>query len=55
MEKTEETGDVASPVDDASIHDVSAKQIGDDSRLATEIEHQMTFMQAIKIYPKAMG
>lgn len=54
MEKSEEAG-VTTPVIESSIHDVSEKKIGDDARLATEIEHQMTFMQAVRIYPKAMA
>jgi SP family general alpha glucoside:H+ symporter-like MFS transporter len=55
MEKSEETAGVEVPGNEDSIHDVPTKQIGEEARLATEIEHQMTFMQAIKIYPKAMG
>jgi MFS transporter, SP family, general alpha glucoside:H+ symporter len=54
MEKLEEVGGLETPVD-GEIQDVSTKKIGDDARIATEIEHQMTFMQAVKIYPKAMG
>jgi len=55
MEKSEETGGVEAPVLEESIHDIPTKQIGNEARLATEIEHQMTFIQAVKIYPKAMG
>jgi hypothetical protein len=54
MEKSEEAAQVETSVE-PEIRDVSMKKIGDDARLATEIEHQMTFMQAIKIYPKAMA
>ncbi|CZR59493.1 probable maltose permease [Phialocephala subalpina] len=31
------------------------KEIGDDARQATEIEHQMTFFEAVKLYPGAVG
>ncbi|KAF8855921.1 sugar transporter [Acephala macrosclerotiorum] len=31
------------------------KEIGGDARQATEIEHQMTFFEAVKLYPGAVG
>lgn len=31
------------------------KEIGDDARQATEVEHQMTFFEAVRLYPGAVG
>lgn len=38
-----------------SVNDVSQKEIGEEARRATEIEHEMTFMQGVKLYPAAIG
>jgi len=45
--------DKEDPVD---VHTVSTKQeIAEDVREATELEHKLTFFQAVKLYPKAIG
>ncbi|KAL2070027.1 hypothetical protein VTL71DRAFT_14707 [Oculimacula yallundae] len=48
---------IASEKTDERIYanDVSQKEIGEEARQATEIEHEMTFMQAVKLYPSAIG
>jgi SP family general alpha glucoside:H+ symporter-like MFS transporter len=45
--------DKEDPVD---VYTVSTKQeIAEDVREATELEHKLTFFQAVKLYPKAIG
>lgn len=53
MGKPEEAGEIDSPPHE--IRDVFTKEIGDEARRATEIEHHMTFRQGLKLYPKAMA
>jgi hypothetical protein len=55
MGKSEEECGVETPVNEASIHEASAKEIGDEARRATDIEHRMTVTEGFKIYPKAIG
>jgi hypothetical protein len=45
--------DVESPVMDIS--EGETKGMGEEARLATELEHQMTFLEAVKLYPGAVG
>ncbi|RDL29945.1 putative maltose permease [Venustampulla echinocandica] len=55
MGKLEQHADFASPIDNVSVNNVSVKEIGNDARLATEIEHQMTFMEGLRLYPASIG
>jgi SP family general alpha glucoside:H+ symporter-like MFS transporter len=42
-------------VNDISTDDVALKEIGDEARRATDIEHRMTFREGLRQYPKAIG
>lgn len=42
-------------MNDNSIHEVSPKEIGDEPRRATEIEHRMTFKDGLRIYPASIA
>lgn len=42
--------------DTVNVHKLSIEQeIAEDARGATELEHTLTFFQAVKLYPKAIG
>jgi hypothetical protein len=42
--------------DPVEVHTVSTKhEIAEAVREATELEHKLTFFQAVKLYPKAIG
>jgi MFS transporter, SP family, general alpha glucoside:H+ symporter len=43
--------DLENPVKDAS----TVKEMGDEVRLATDLEHRMTFLEGLKLYPAAVG
>ncbi|KAH8648299.1 general substrate transporter [Tricladium varicosporioides] len=55
MEGAEKSVDVKGAENAVSIHDATTKEIGEESRRATELEHSMSFRQALKLYPKAVG
>ena len=42
-------------VNDISTDDVALKEIGDEARRATDIEHKMTFGEGLRLYPTAIG
>jgi SP family general alpha glucoside:H+ symporter-like MFS transporter len=46
--------DVGQPTTEIIINDY-VKEMGDDARRATEIEHEMTFIEGCKMYPAAIG
>ncbi|KAF4626348.1 hypothetical protein G7Y89_g11809 [Cudoniella acicularis] len=56
MESPEKETDIKGVQNPVSLEDVTTvKEIGEESRRATEAEHRMTFMQGLKLYPKAIG
>ena len=56
MEKSEKSPPYAE-VDLSAGHDneITTRKIGAEALVATEIEHQMTFLQGLKLYPKSIG
>lgn len=50
MEKPAQDGDV-----ETAHNDISLRKIGAEALVATEIEHQMTFSQGLKLYPASIG
>jgi len=42
-------------VNDISTDDVALKEIGDEARRATDIEHKMTFREGLRQYPTVIG
>jgi SP family general alpha glucoside:H+ symporter-like MFS transporter len=53
MATTFKDKDMENPVE---VHKLSTKQeMAEDVREATELEHKLTFFQAVKLYPKAIG
>jgi len=55
MEAAENFVDIKGTDNTISIQDAISRGIGDESRRATEVEHNMSFRQALKLYPKAIG
>lgn len=55
MGKLEQDVEFAHTIDNVSINNASLKGIAGDARLATEIEHQMTFTDGLKLYPASIG
>ncbi len=55
MEKQGDGSGVETPPREVFIHDVSAKEIGEEARRATDIQHHMSFREGIRLYPKAMA
>jgi len=56
MESAEKAVDIKGVENTPSINDVgTTKEMGEESRRATELEHRMSFKQGLKLYPKAIG
>lgn len=54
MDTTNEKTEVQTDHGDAALGS-SSKVVGENARLATEAEHDLTFWQAVKIYRKAVA
>jgi SP family general alpha glucoside:H+ symporter-like MFS transporter len=55
MEKTEKSSPGVDVDIDTGHNDIIHHKIGAEALVATEIEHRMTFMKALRLYPKAIG
>ena len=56
METSAPTKDVEDPKKEAAyIAKASIAELGAEAKAATELEHELTFVEAIKLYPKAAG
>ena len=55
MEKSEQDINYGEPTNEIPLADDPLKVIGDRVRRATHIEHQMTFMDGLRLYPASIG
>jgi len=55
MATVEDCIDIKGQENAVRIQDTISKEIGEEARRATEMEHNMSFRQALKLYPKAIG
>ena len=58
MEKSKQDIDSGGPTNETNeipLADDPLKEIGDRARRATDIEHQMTFMDGLRLYPASIG
>jgi hypothetical protein len=55
MEKSEQDVTLGKTENDGSVHELSLKEMGEESRLATEIEHHMSFIDGCRLYPASIG
>jgi SP family general alpha glucoside:H+ symporter-like MFS transporter len=53
MEKSDEK--VNPNIDISTAQDAPLRKIGAEALVVTEIEHRMTFLEGLKLYPKALG
>jgi hypothetical protein len=55
MEKPEQDVTSGKADNDGSVHKLPLKEMGEESRLATEIEHHMSFIDGCRLYPASIG
>ena len=55
VDKDQANAEAARHVDDVKSHITVGSIAGDDAKHATQHEHNLSFLQALRLYPKAVG